>query len=110
KMQSRRRLSFARRLSKSGRALPRIAQKLGRSDRSTAGRLRNRRGQLRRSLAFARESAKSPTTRSPRPQTAKRVNEIFFSFADDGCSHRSWRHHSLWLRDFAHSRVQIKCG
>src|SRR5256885_16794322 len=38
-MQSRGRLSFTRRLSESGRALPCVAQELGRNDRATAGRL-----------------------------------------------------------------------
>src|SRR6266481_4359295 len=67
-------LSFPRRLSKSSRALPRVAQELGGNDRSTPGRLRNRGRELRRPAPFVRQSAQSATTRSPRPQTPARLS------------------------------------
>src|SRR3989442_9990803 len=73
-MQSGGGLSFPRRLSKSSRALPRIAQELGRSDRSAARGLRNRGCKLRRLAPFVGQSPQSAAAGSAGAQTAARIN------------------------------------
>src|SRR6266568_7365776 len=73
-MQSGSGLSLPRRLSKSSRALPRIAQELGRSNRSAARGLRNRGCKLRGLAPFVGQSPQSAAAGSAGAQTAARIN------------------------------------
>src|SRR5260370_9510551 len=85
-MQSGGGLSLPRRLSKSSRALPRIAEELGRSNRSAARGLRNRGCKLRGFAPFVGQSPQSAAAGSAGAQPAARINSgldctLFFRLA-----------------------------